>query len=150
MGREKLPELSEKERAILQLALQGKRDKEIAAAMNMSVVTVRYHWQRVEAKARARTRLQAVYLLCCDGQLMPEGRGRMRLPPLSRKEKRLLCLAAEGLKDEEIARELGISLSTVRHYWLRVLAKTSAWSRVHAIYLLCCDGQMGEEGNPAG
>ena len=62
----------------------------------------------------------------------------------------MLCLAVEGLKDREVAQELGISLSTVRHYWMRVLAKTGAWSRVQAIYQLCCDGQMGEEGNPAG
>jgi len=42
-------------------------------------------------------------------------------------------LAAMGKCDKEIARDLGVSLSTVRTYWERLRTKTGTRSRTHAV-----------------
>lgn len=122
-------------------------DKQVASEMGISVVTVRFYWHKIEGKVGARTRLQAVYRLCCDGHLTPkDGPEEERIQRLSEKERHMLCLAvAKGYKDEELVKELGISLATVRHYWGRVKQKVKARSRIQAVYLLCCDGQLEEK-----
>ncbi len=139
----RLPRLSRKEREVLLFGVKGLRDKEIAGEMKMSLVTVRYYWQKIVAKVQARTRVQAIYRLCCDGQLSSEGSLAERLSPLSHRERRLLCLAVGGHRDAEIARKLGISVATVRHYWDRIERKAGAETRLQALFLLFCDGQLG-------
>lgn len=52
---------------------------------------------------------------------------------LSTREAEMLELAVEGLTDKEIAARLGVSITTVRTYWLRVRGKLGAQNRSHAI-----------------
>lgn len=54
-------------------------------------------------------------------------------PHLSDRERTVLLLAADGLTDKEIARNLGISLKTVGTYWDRMRHKFSASSRTQVL-----------------
>ena len=51
--------LSERERTVLQ-RLEGQRDKQIAAALGLSVYGVRYHMRKLFTKLQVRTRAEAV------------------------------------------------------------------------------------------
>lgn len=55
--------LTDKERRVLSLLAQGKRDKEIAAIIHRDWTTVRFHVENAMKKLGARTRPQAVALL---------------------------------------------------------------------------------------
>src|SRR5690349_13076287 len=48
---------------------------------------------------------------------------------LSEREAEVLRLASEGHIDDSIAVKMGISVSTVRGYWLRIRSKLGAGSR---------------------
>lgn len=58
---------------------------------------------------------------------------RLDGPHLSDRERTVLLLAADGLTDKEIARNLGISLKTVGTYWDRMRHKFSASSRTQVL-----------------
>jgi len=64
--------------------------------------------------------------LCATNQL----RG---LRSLSGRETQLILLAAGGLSDKEIAKELGISVGTVTTLWSRLRAKQGIGSRILAV-----------------
>ncbi len=51
------------------------------------------------------------------------------------REFEVVRLAAEGLCDKEIAKELSISTGSVRTYWTRLREKTSARNRTQAVCL---------------
>lgn len=53
--------------------------------------------------------------------------------PLTRREREVLCLAAEGLQAPEIAEKLFLSAGTVRNHLSRILAKTDSRTRISAI-----------------
>ncbi len=57
----------------------------------------------------------------------------MQDPTLSKREKEVLDLAAEGLIDANVAQRLGISEATVATYWARIRAKLNASSRTEAV-----------------
>lgn len=63
--------------------------------------------------------------------------GRTRKPTeiLSPQERLILSLAAQGFADKEIAREIGISVGTVRTYWQRMRDKTNAKNRSEILSL---------------
>lgn len=52
---------------------------------------------------------------------------------LSLSERRVVELSSEGLTDKEIARELGLSLDTVRTYWKRIRQKTGYATRSQVV-----------------
>jgi len=52
---------------------------------------------------------------------------------LSEREKQIAKLAAQGLTDKEIARKSGVSITTVRTYWMRIRRKVQATNRAQAI-----------------
>ncbi len=64
---------------------------------------------------------------------------------ISEMEKRVLCLAAEGFVDKEIAADLKISQTTVRTYWLRIKAKARTTTRTHAVAMSICAGIIEPE-----
>jgi LuxR family maltose regulon positive regulatory protein len=51
-------ELTEREAQILELLLEGKADKEIAASFDISVRTVRFHVSNIFKKKNLRTRAE--------------------------------------------------------------------------------------------
>ena len=55
---------------------------------------------------------------------------------LSARELQLVCLASKGNTDKEIARAVGLSIYTVRSYWVRICHKLGAHNRTHAVSLV--------------
>jgi DNA-binding CsgD family transcriptional regulator len=53
--------LSEREQEILELLMQGARDRDIATALHISERTVKFHINNLLTKLNARTRCQAIY-----------------------------------------------------------------------------------------
>jgi DNA-binding NarL/FixJ family response regulator len=52
------------------------------------------------------------------------------LPGLTRREREIATLIADGLSNKEIAARLGLTLGTVKHYVHQILEKTGLPSRV--------------------
>jgi DNA-binding CsgD family transcriptional regulator len=55
---------------------------------------------------------------------------------LSARELQLVCLASKGNTDKEIARQVGLSIYTVRSYWVRICHKLAAHNRTHAVSIV--------------
>lgn len=55
---------------------------------------------------------------------------------LSTRELQLVCLASKGHTDKEIAANVGLSIYTVRSYWVRICHKLGAHNRTHAVSLV--------------
>ena len=75
---------------------------------------------------------------CFAGDLAKPGNLRTRGEEmqdrrLSKREREILELAANGLFDKQIAAELGIALGSVRTYWERIRTKLDVKSRSHAV-----------------
>jgi DNA-binding NarL/FixJ family response regulator len=62
------------------------------------------------------------------------------IPRLSKREIQLLRLAAIGSADKEIAREINVSVATIRTYWDRVKVKLGARNRTHAVVVAIVAG----------
>lgn len=62
---------------------------------------------------------------------------------LSRRERQVILLAARGLADKEIARELGLSIGTVGTLWSRIRSKIGHYNRTG----LVVRALLGEEWN---
>jgi DNA-binding CsgD family transcriptional regulator len=77
-----------------------------------------------------RPRIAAELGLCqrCGALLADE-------PPLTGREKEILRLVASGLQNKEIAREIGISVATVRNHVHNILQKLGVHSKLEAISL---------------
>ncbi len=60
---------------------------------------------------------------------MPNGESPEWLSELSGRERQILGLSAAGLIDKAIAIELGITLTTLRTYWVRIRRKTGDLTR---------------------
>ena len=57
---------------------------------------------------------------------------------LSDSERQIALLAAEGLTDKEIQRQLGLSASTVATYWKRIREKLQCVNRAEAMAHIVC------------
>lgn len=68
-----------------------------------------------------------------DGATAERRRSRTSNEPLTRREREVMGLIAQGLTNREIARTLWISESTVKVHVRHVLAKMGARSRTEAI-----------------
>ncbi len=68
-----LPLLSEREREIMLLLIQGLRDRDIASRLIISESTVKFHMNNVLRKLKARTRFQALYQAIAQGWITPAG-----------------------------------------------------------------------------
>jgi DNA-binding CsgD family transcriptional regulator len=55
---------------------------------------------------------------------------------LSPRELQLVCLASKGHTDKEIAGLVGLSIYTVRSYWVRICHKLDAHNRTHAVSIV--------------
>jgi DNA-binding NarL/FixJ family response regulator len=64
-------------------------------------------------------------------------------PPLTEREKEILRSVAEGLPNKEIARQLGISLATVRNHVHNILEKLEVHSKLEATSLAFRQGWVG-------
>jgi DNA-binding NarL/FixJ family response regulator len=65
---------------------------------------------------------------------------RLEPPPLSHREREVLALAADGASNQQIARHLTISLSTVKTHLSACFAKLGVGGRAEAFAVLADDG----------
>jgi len=66
---------------------------------------------------------------------MPRPVALAKTPPLTEREREILRWLADGLQNKEIARELGISLATVRNHVHNMLEKLEVHSKLEAVSL---------------
>lgn len=71
------------------------------------------------------------------------GQDPVWLDELTPREREVLCLVALGLSNTEIARELVVSLATVKTHIARLLRKTAARDRVQLVVRSWSDGIVG-------
>lgn len=65
--------------------------------------------------------------------------------PLSTREHQIVALGAQGATDKEIACHLGLSIPTLRTYWMRIRNKVGATSRTHAIALVRTEAPVARD-----
>ena len=63
------------------------------------------------------------------------GMGKVKSPPLTRREIEVLHHVAAGLPNKEVARNLGLSLATVRNHVHNILVKLGVHSKLEAVSL---------------
>ena len=71
--------------------------------------------------------------------------GRPMRTDLSPREVEIVARAARGATDKEIAKDLDLSIATLRTYWVRVREKLGAVNRTHAISLASLDRPTDSE-----
>ncbi|HEY6788461.1 MAG TPA: response regulator transcription factor [Trebonia sp.] len=81
-------------------------------------------------------------------QLAAEDRDDSRLASLSAREREVLLDMATGLTNSEIAAHLMLSESTIKTHVSRVLAKSGARDRVHAVIIAYDAGLVRPAGSP--
>jgi DNA-binding CsgD family transcriptional regulator len=69
-------------------------------------------------------------------------------PPLTDREKHILGAVARGLQNKEIAKELGITLATVRNHVHNILEKLEVHSKLEAVTLAFRRGWVKVEARP--
>lgn len=94
-----------------------------------------------EGKA-AMTRAMAARILAEFSRLPPPPDPANDYQPLTRREKEVLALAAEGNTDQEIAGTLTLSLHTVKTHMRHILAKLHAASRREAAEVAAQEGLL--------
>jgi len=94
-----------------------------------------------EGKA-AITRTMAARILAEFSRLPPPPDPANDYQPLTRREKEVLALAAEGNTDQEIADTLTLSLHTVKTHMRHILAKLHAASRREAAEVAAQEGLL--------
>jgi DNA-binding CsgD family transcriptional regulator len=69
------------------------------------------------------------------GRIPPRGQrgASVRVASLTAREREVLALVASGLRDWQIAMQLGVSENTVKTHARHLLAKLGASSRAHAV-----------------
>ena len=63
-------------------------------------------------------------------------------PQISPRESTWIALCARGLKDHQIASEMGITIHTVRFHANALMKKLGAKSRANAVYIVMKRGEL--------
>lgn len=92
--------------------------------------------------------LAVVLARAVQGESTPESAQQKNLSDLTKREREILCLLAEGQSNKVIARNLGISDGTVKLHVKAILRKLEVHSRVEAAVIaveqeMCARGDAG-------
>ena len=117
--------LGPREQQIAELLLQGCDNTEIARQLKMARRTVKAHFNRLFLRFSITGGIKRVKLatilyrrqLCSD-----------RIP--SERERRVIELVAQGLKNREVAHEIGTTEHVVKNYLRVIYDKLGLWNRV--------------------
>jgi DNA-binding NarL/FixJ family response regulator len=77
-------------------------------------------------------------------------RATQRMPTLSKREREIMDLLAQGLTGEQVADRLVLSSETVKTHIRNAMTKLEASTRVHAIAIALREGFIQPPGAPAG
>jgi DNA-binding NarL/FixJ family response regulator len=73
-------------------------------------------------------------------------RATQRMPSLSRREREIMDLLAQGLTGEDVAEKLVLSSETVKTHIRNAMAKLEAHTRVHAVAIALREGYISPPG----
>ncbi|MDP9236801.1 MAG: LuxR C-terminal-related transcriptional regulator [Chloroflexota bacterium] len=116
--------LTPREQEVIELLSTGLTNEEIARRLGISLDGVKYHVSGIFRRLRVKNRREAASLhLGTDGGV------------LTPREREVIELISTGLTNEEIARQLGISLEGVKYHVSGILRRLSVESRREAASL---------------
>jgi DNA-binding NarL/FixJ family response regulator len=118
--------LDEEQQQLLSLLAEGLTVREAATRLHLSRRTAERRLAEARAALGAATNAEAV--LRAQGQVIAHKGGG-----LTTREREVLELVAEGLRDEEIADRLGIAPSTVATLVKSLMERLDARTRVEAV-----------------
>ncbi len=128
---EKPVRLGQREQQIVELLLQGCDNDEIARQLTMARRTVKAHFNRLFLRFGITSGIKRVKLatLLYRRQLLFGGeRYGKRIP--NERESRVIELVAQGLKNKEVADEIGTTEHVVKNYLRVIYDKLGLWNRV--------------------
>ena len=146
--------LSLREAQVLALVATGRSNREVAAMLFLSPLTVRKHLEHVYAKLGVRTRTEAAAVAMETLSGWDDGAARSLLDPylrrtplagsereasvtptvlgLTKREAEVLTLAVSGKSNREIAAALALATGTVKKHLDRIYAKLGVHHRAEA------------------
>jgi len=116
--------LTHREQEVIELLSAGRTNEEIARQLGISLAGVKYHVSGIFRRLRVKNRHEAASL-----HLGTEG------GVLTPREQEVIELLSTGLTNEEIARQLGISLDGVKYHVSEILRRLDVESRREAASL---------------
>ena len=116
---------TQNEKLGLELIKEGAQDYLVKGELNFKRLTrsILYALQRYQSYSPASTYLPTQEQL-----------------PLTKREKEILCLIAQGLANKEISSQLYLSTSTVRNHISKIFAKLNIQNRAKAAIIACQHG----------
>ena len=131
------PGLTDRELQVLDCINRGASNRDIAKALGLSSKTVKNYLTNILSKLEARSRVEVMLKSQApSSQAAPGGQVVVQQrAALSFREQQIIDLAAQGLRNQEIAARLNISVATVKHYMGQVLQKWVVKNRLEAIVL---------------
>src|SRR5206468_3081733 len=107
-------ELRPREQQVVELLLQGCDNDEISKQLNMARRTVKAHFNRLFSRFGISGGVNRE-----NGRTYPNER-----------EQRVIALVAQGLKNKEVASEIGTTEHVVKNYLRTIYDKLGLWNRV--------------------
>ena len=134
-------ELSARKKQIVQLVARGLKDKEIAAQLGIAEGTVADHLTKIFHKMNVRTRTALIMAMAMDEPASHELPTQTRAEAFSEgiskgewnltdREQEVVALLVQGLKNKEIADELGVVEQTVRNHLKNIYDKMGVNDRL--------------------
>lgn len=120
--------LSTRERDVALLIVEGFSNSAIAAELHLSEHTVQVHVSRVLAAFGVASRFALAARLSAD--LPPTAKGATPPAPLTPRQNAVVDRIVLGLSNEQIGRELGVSIKTVEKHVSEVFRRWEVVSRI--------------------
>jgi len=131
------PGLTDRELQVLDCINRGASNRDIAKALGLSSKTVKNYLTNILSKLDAHSRVEVMLKSqALSSQAAPGGQVVVQQrAALSFREQQIIDLAARGLRNQEIAVRLNLSVATVKHYMGQVLQKWGVKNRLEAVVL---------------
>lgn len=140
-------QLPPRELQILRYIADGIDADEMAAALFVSVSTVKIDVRRCLCRLGARSRAHAVAIAFRAGALTLEGPPPAEMPALSPRELRVLEGFAAGRSYDDLAAEMSITRSTVKSHAVQAFEKLGVHCQERAVMVAFRAGVLKMEDN---
>ncbi len=129
--------LSQREKQVLQLVMQGKRNKKIAEELEIKINTVRTHLRNIFPKLGIKRRFEVISITTPEENKneLPQQRIKNPLSQLTRTETKVLRLSV-GDTLETIAKKLVVSIPTIKAHRGSIYSKLNVRDIFSAILIL--------------